>query len=102
METPQRLREEPDVLPRPSAGEQAEGGLQEVLQPQARRCLALLACQEATVSLSRGSLLRRLLLLIFFSLSGDAITAVVYHRSDDTILFRSYFLLFGLMSTLKT
>ena len=63
MKTPQRLREAPDELPRPSAGEQAEGGLQEVLQPQARRCLALLACQEATVSLSRGSLLRRLLLL---------------------------------------
>jgi len=63
METPQRLREAPDVLPRPSAGEQAEGGLQEVLQPQAQRRLALLACQEATVSLSRGSLLRRLLVL---------------------------------------
>ena len=97
----------PDDLPRPSAGEQAEGGLQEVLQPQAQRRLALLACQEATVnSLSKKKEatvnLRRLLLLIFFSLSGDAITAVVYHRSDDTILFRSYFLLFGLMSTLKT
>jgi len=99
----------PDDLPRPSAGEQAEGGLQEVLQPQAQRRLALLACQEATVnSLSLKKKkeatvnLRRLLLLIFFSLSGDAITAVVYHRSDDTILFRSYFLLFGLMSTLKT
>jgi len=50
METPQRLREAPDVLPRPSAGEQAEGGLQEVLQPQAQRRLALLACQEATVN----------------------------------------------------
>ena len=67
METPQRLREAPDVLPRPSAGEQAEGGLHEVLQPQARRRLALLACQEATVSLSRGSLLRRLLLMIPFA-----------------------------------
>ena len=98
----------PDDLPHPSAGEQAEGGLQEVLQPQAQRRLALLACQEATVnslSLKKKEAtvnLRRLLLLIFFSLSGDAITAVVYHRSDDTILFRSYFLLFGLMSTLKT
>ena len=50
METPQRLREAPDVLPRPSAGEQAEGGLQEVLQPQAQRRLALLARQEATVN----------------------------------------------------
>ena len=67
MKTPQRLREAPDELPRPSAGEQAEGGLQEVLQPQAQRRLALLACQEATVSLSQGSLLRRLLLMIPFA-----------------------------------
>ena len=69
------------------------------LYSPAKKLLSILSLskkKEATVNL------RRLLLLIFFSLSGDAITAVVYHRSDDTILFRSYFLLFALISILKT
>lgn len=78
---PQGLREAPDELPRPGAREQAECGVPEVLQPQARRRLTLITFQEAAVSLSRGSLL---LLIFSLCLLDMLFAAAVYHRFDGT------------------